>query len=219
MNKTTRATASAAGLAVVAVLAVGCSATKEATKDAASSATQAASSAASVAETAASSAASAASSVVAGNTTLYYPEQQGAMFSIEAPAGWTVGKIDQVGDFGSVESPDGSVLQFRAQKFATDAESKQEIDSIVDSTMGFLKENYHEVKLDDPKEVTVDGQPGMQLAGTGKDKDGNAVKFLSAMIVLGPDSLAEIWAAVFPEGNNDLQAASAVLDSFKPAKP
>lgn len=126
---------SAAGLAIVAVLAVRLFGL-EATKDAASSATQAASSAASVAETAANGAAGAASSVAAGTTTLYYPEQQGAMFSIEAPAGWTVGKIDQVGDFGSVESPDGSVLQFRAQKFATDAESKQEIDSIVDSHHG-----------------------------------------------------------------------------------
>ena len=69
-----------------------------------------------------------------------------------------------------------------------------------------------------PKNVTVDGQPGAQLAGTGKDKDGNQVKFLSAIITLAPKSIAEIWAAVFPEGNNDLDAASAVLDSFKVAK-
>ena len=67
--------------------------------------------------------------------------------------------------------------------------------------------------------MTAGGQPGTELAGTGKDEDGNPVKFLSAIIVLGPQSLAEIWAAVFPEGNSDLEAATAVLDSFKPATP
>lgn len=220
----TRVTATAVSLAVAATFAVSCSQTKEATKDAVSSASSVGSSAASAATSAATSAASAASSAassaVAGDkTTLYYPEQQGAMFSIEAPSDWTVGKIDAVGDFGSLESPNGSVLQFRAQNFDTDAEAKKEIDDIVDSTMGFLKDNYTDVKLDDPKDVTADGQPGSELAGTGKDKDGNAVKFLSAIIALGPTSIAEIWAAVFPEGNNDLDTASAVLDSFKVAKP
>ena len=38
------------------------------------------------------------------------------------------------------------------------------------------------------------------------------------MITPGPDSLAEIWLAVFPEGSNNLAEATAVLDSFKRAK-
>lgn len=193
------------GLMVTAALLAGCSQT--ATKDAAPT----------TSSTAATTS-SAAAAATAGTTTLFYPDEQGAMFSIDAPSDWKVEKIDQVGDFGSLESGNGSVLQFRAQTFATEAETKQEIDSIVDSTFQFLKDNYTDIKLDDPKEVTVDGQPGSQLSGTGKDKDGNAVQFLSAMIMLSPDSLAEIWAAVFPEGNNDLAAATAVLDSFKPVK-
>jgi hypothetical protein len=212
---TRRATVVAACLAVTATFAVGCSKTQEATKGAVSSATSAASSAASAVSSAATSAATAA----AGTTTLYYPDQETAMFSIVAPDSWKVSKIDQVGDFGSLESADGSVLQFRAQKFDSDDQTKKEIDAIADSTKDFLKENYTDIQLDDPKDITVDGQPGLQLAGTGKDKAGNAVKFLSAMIFLGPQSLAEIWAAVFPEGNNDLDVASTVLDSFKLSKP
>lgn len=150
--------------------------------------------------------------------TLHYPDQDKSMFSIDAPSEWKVSEIEAVGDFGSLESQNGSVLQFRAQEFDTEEEAKKEIDSIFDSTADFLKENYTDVKLDEPKEVTVEGQPGAQLTGTGKDKDGNAVQFLSAMIALGPKSIAEIWAAVFPEGegNNDLAAAQAVLGSFKP---
>jgi hypothetical protein len=210
----TRTTAAAVGLAIAASLVTSCSQTKEATKDVASSASSAASSA-----TSAASATTSSENFAAGTTTLYYPQQPGAMFSIEAPSNWTVGKIDQVGDFGSLESPNGAILQFRAQNYDTEDAASKEIESIVDSTMTFLQDNYTEINLDDPVEVTAGGQPGTELAGTGKDKDGNPVKFLSAIIVLGPQSLAEIWAAVLPEGNSDLESATAVLDSFKPATP
>jgi hypothetical protein len=213
-TKLTRTTAAAVGLAIAASLVTSCSQTKEATKDVASSASSAASSA-----TSAASATTSSENFAAGTTTLYYPQQPGAMFSIEAPSNWTVGKIDQVGDFGSLESPNGAILQFRAQNYDTEDAASKEIESIVDSTMTFLQDNYTEINLDDPVEVTAGGQPGTELAGTGKDKDGNPVKFLSAIIVLGPQSLAEIWAAVLPEGNSDLESATAVLDSFKPATP
>ena len=210
----TRTTAAAVGLAIAATLVTSCSQTKEATKDVASSASSAVSSA-----TSAASATTSSENFAAGTTTLYYPQQPGAMFSIEAPSDWTVGKIDQVGDFGSLESPNGAILQFRAQNYDTEDAASKEIESIVDSTMTFLQDNYTEINLDDPVDVTAGGQPGTELAGTGKDKDGNPVKFLSAIIVLGPQSLAEIWAAVLPEGNSDLESATAVLDSFKPATP
>ncbi|MFM8599677.1 MAG: hypothetical protein ACKOB8_11850 [Mycobacterium sp.] len=211
----TRAVSTAVVTAVIALAAVSaasCSQTKEATKEAASSATSIGSSAAS----AASSAVSGAPDSATGMTTLYYPQQQGALFSIEAPASWKVGTIDQVGDFGSVESENGAILQFRAQTYDTDAQANQEIDAIADSTTNFLKDTYTDITLDDPAEVTINGRPGVQLAGNGKDKDGNAVKFVSAMIFLGPTSIAEIWAAVLPEGNNDLEVATQVLNSFTP---
>lgn len=220
------ACATALSIAVAATFTVSCSQTKEAAKDVASSAssavssaTGAASSAATNAASAASSAASSAAAPAAGKTTLYYPDQQGAMFSIQAPKDWTVSQIEEVGEFGSLQSPSTSVLQFRAQNFDTEDEAKREIDTIVESTTGFLDDNYIDIKLDEPKDITVDGQPGMQVAGTGKDRGGNEVDFLSAIIVLGPTSIAEIWAAVFPEGNNDLEVASEVLDSFKIEKP
>lgn len=213
-TKLTRTTAAAVGLAIAATLVTSCSQTKEATKDVASSASSAVSSA-----TSAATATTSSENFAAGTTTLYYPQQPGAMFSIEAPSDWTVGKIDQVGDFGSLESPNGAILQFRAQNYDTEDAASKEIESIVDSTMTFLQDNYTEINLDDPVDVTAGGQPGTELAGTGKDKDGNPVKFLSAIIVLGPQSLAEIWAAVLPEGNSDLESATAVLDSFKPATP
>ena len=207
-----RITAAASGLAIAATLVSGCSQTKEAAKEAVSSSSSM-SSVASSAETAASSAVAAAGDV----TTLYYPDEANAMFSVDAPANWVVTGIERVGDFGTIDSGSGSVLEFRAQNYDTEAEAQAEAGAIVDSTFEFLKTNYTDVKLDDPTDTVVSGKPAMELTGTGKDKDGNAIQFLSAVIALGPQSVAEIWAAVFPEGNDDLAAAKATLDSFKAA--
>ena len=214
-----RITAAAGGLAIAATLVGGCSQTKETAKEAVSSASSV-SSAVSAAETAASSAVgeAGAQAAAAGDvTTLYYPDESTAMFSVDAPADWVVTGIDQVGDFGTIESENGSVLEFRAQNYDTETEAEAEAGAIVESTFEFLKENYTDVKLDDPTDTVVQGRPAMELTGTGKDKDGNAVQFLSAVIALDPLSVAEIWAAVFPEGNDDLAAAKATLASFMPA--
>ena len=161
---------------------------------------------------------SALASARAETKTLHYPTQDESMFSIDAPTDWKVTEIESVGDFGSLESENGSVLQFRAQELETEEGAKKEVDSVVESTFKFLQDNYTDIDLEDPKEVTIEGQPGMQVTGVGKDKEGNAVQFLSAIIALGPKSVAEVWAAVFPEGegNNDLASAQAVLQSFKP---
>ena len=48
-----------------------------------------------------------------------------------------------------------------------------------------------------------------------KDKDGEKVKILSAIIVLGPKKLAEIWAVVYTTGNDSAQAGD-IFGSFTP---
>lgn len=149
--------------------------------------------------------------------TLHYPTQDNSMFSIEAPSEWKVTAIEEVGDFGTLESENGSVLQFRAIEAENEEEAKNEIDTIFDSTAEFLAKNYTDIELDEPKEINVQGQPGAQLTGSGKDKDGNAVVFLSAMIALGPTTIAEIWAAVAHEDNDDLAQAQKMLESYKPS--
>ncbi|MGA0848780.1 MAG: hypothetical protein ACO3RX_02415 [Chthoniobacterales bacterium] len=149
----------------------------------------------------------------ADTKTLHYPTQDATMFSIDAPAEWEVTEIAEVGEFGTLESEGGSVLQFRAVECDSEEDAKAEIDAIFDSTAEFLEENYTDIQLDDPKEINVEGQPGAQLVGTGKDKDGDSVQFLSAMIALGPTTVAEVWAAAYAD---DVPSAQAVLQSFKP---
>lgn len=149
--------------------------------------------------------------------TLYYPSQDAAMFSIEAPSDWKVTEIEEVGDFGTLESPDGSILQFRAQKFDSADDAKKEVDDIVDGTVEFLKENFKEVKLNDPSELKGE-LSGMQLTGKAKDKDGEESEIVSATIVLGPTTIAEIWGAVTANDKDMMDAANQILGSFKPVK-
>ncbi len=145
--------------------------------------------------------------------TLHYPSLDATMFSIEAPADWRLSEIQEVGEFGTLESANGSVLQFRAIECESEDEARKEIDEIFDSTAKFLETNYTDIQLDEPKEIAIEGQPGAQLTGTGKDKNGNPVTFLSAMVALGPTTISEVWAAAYPE---EIPEAQAVLQSFKP---
>lgn len=149
--------------------------------------------------------------------TLYYPSQDEPIFSIEAPSDWKLTAIEEVGDFGSLESPNGSLLQFRAQKFDSSDEAKKEVEDIVDSTVQFLNENYKEVKLNDPSELKGE-LAGMQLTGKAKDKDGEESEVLSATIVIGPTTIAEIWGAVSADDKDEMAAANQILGSFKPVK-
>ena len=145
--------------------------------------------------------------------TLHYPTEDESMFTIEAPEGWEVTGIDEVGEFGSLESSSGSVLQFRAIECQSEDEAKAEIEAISESTAEFLQETYTDIELGEVKELQIEGLPAFQLAGDGKDKEGNDVKFVSAIIILGPTTIAEVWGAAYAD---DVESAEAVLGSFKP---
>lgn len=147
---------------------------------------------------------------------LYYPSEDEAMFSIKAPDSWKVTKIDEVGDFATLENDNNSVVQFRAVELESPDEAKKEIDSISEDIQEFLKDNYTDIDLGDVKEFEVGGKPGVHLVGSCKDKDGKDVKILSAIVALDPKTVAEIWAAVYAEGNDSAEAGD-IIGSFMPA--
>ena len=149
----------------------------------------------------------------AGTQTLHYPTEDDSMFTIKAPGDWKVTGIDEVGEFGSLVSENGSILQFRAVECKNEEETQAEIDTIYDSITEFLQESYTDVKLGKVTELDFSGRPGFQLSGEGKDKNGEKVEFGSFTIVLGPTTIAEVWAAAYPE---DKVATETTLNSFKP---
>jgi len=146
--------------------------------------------------------------------TLHYPTQDASMFSIDAPADWKVSEIEEVGDFGSLESENGSILQFRAIECENEEDAKAEIDSISESTVKFLEENYTDIELGDVAESEMQGAAAFEVSGTAKDKEGDDVAILTCTVVLGKTTIGEVWAAVYPE---DIAAAKATLASFTPA--
>ncbi|MGA1540139.1 MAG: hypothetical protein ACO39C_06930 [Chthoniobacterales bacterium] len=144
---------------------------------------------------------------------LHYPTEDQSIFTIQAPGDWEVTGIDAVGEFGSLQSENGSVLQFRAIECGSEDDAIAEIDAIAESTIAHLTGSFTDIKLGDVEELEIEGMPAFQLIGDGKDEEGNDVRFLSAMIILGPTTVAEVWAAAYAE---DLDSAQAVLGSFKP---
>ncbi len=144
---------------------------------------------------------------------LHYPAEDQSMFAIKAIADWEVTGIDEVGEFGSLESENGSILQFRAVDCETEEAALAEIESIGDSTIKMLEENYTDVELGDVQELEIAGAPAFELSGTAKDKEGNEVAILSTTVILGKTTIAEVWAAVYPE---DLASAKETLASFTP---
>jgi hypothetical protein len=149
----------------------------------------------------------------AESQTLHYPTEDDSLFTIDAPGDWEVTGIEEVGEFGTLESENGSILQFRAIECEDEDETTAEIEAIAESTTEFLEENYTDIELGEVTELEIDGMPAFELGGDGKDADGDAVKFVSAIIILGPTTIAEVWGAAYEE---DFDAARAVLASFKP---
>jgi hypothetical protein len=150
----------------------------------------------------------------AESKTLHYPEQDKSMFTIATPDDWKVTEIEEVGDFGSLESENGSILQFRAIECENEEDAKAEIDSISESTVKFLEENYTDIELGDVAESEMQGAAAFEVSGTAKDKEGDDVAILTCTVVLGKTTIGEVWAAVYPE---DIAAAKATLASFTPA--
>lgn len=102
--------------------------------------------------------------------TLHYPTEDESMFTIKAPGDWEVTGIDEVGEFGSLESENGSILQFRAIECENEKEMEAEIEAISESLVEFLGENYTDIELGDVQELEIEGMPAFQLGGTGKTR-------------------------------------------------
>ncbi len=223
-SKMIRAAVAAACLAVTATVAVGCSKTQEAAKDVASSATSAASSAPSTSVT---PEGQADAGTAEGMTTVYYPEQQGAIFSVVAPNDWVVSKTSQVGDWAQLESPQGTFLQFRERDFHTDQNTKADL--IMKAATDFIDDKFTDVKLDLKDESDgvdgVDGHRAFTMVGSGKVEGGGEMVFAAATVILDTDRVVEIWYVIDPSGttfDNESDTAGKVLDSLKlytPAQP
>jgi hypothetical protein len=151
------------------------------------------------------------STVFAGDTP--FPKTGDAMFTITVPESW------------EVESDDESVLEAQSPKenislTVWEIDSEVTVAKLARDLKDILKDYATNVKLEDePKQIEIDGLPGILMVGTGDDEDdGHEVGFVALVLVKGDDA-----AIVFFEmdGNvtpGELKKFSAIIDSIKAAE-
>jgi hypothetical protein len=147
----------------------------------------------------------------AASTTLYYPTQDDAAFSLVVPGDWEIEQAEEDGGFVTVTGPTGAELSFR-----TVAAKKEDLNEAIEETVGWVQNNYEDVKIGKAKDAEENGLKGFNAVGTGKTKDeGAAVVFVMEWLVLPNGSLAEVWFCVDAEDKAGLDAAGKVMKSFR----
>jgi hypothetical protein len=150
--------------------------------------------------------------VSADTTTIYYPNQEEAVFTIEAPDDWHFEAGTEDNPYCTL-SKDDTVLYFR-----TVEGTEEGIKEAIEETYEYVKETYPKAELPEPKETKIAGKEALAAAGGGKDKEGVATQFGFAWVFVSDDNIAELWFEV-PETDEKLgEAVAKILKSFKAAK-
>jgi len=143
--------------------------------------------------------------------TLGYPNMEKASFLLDYPEDWAMVPGDNAGDYVSLASPSGVLMQLRAVEG-----SESVMDQVIAENVQFLEDNFTKVELDAAKDInTEDGLTGSLLQGTAVDSDKKAVNFAIFYVALPDGKVADIWYSAFKGDAEGSKAAVAVLDSFR----
>lgn len=137
-----------------------------------------------------------------------YPNQEGAVFTVQAPDSWEfeAGTDDEP----CTLSKDDTVLYFR-----TVEGTEEGIEEAITETYEYVKETYPNAELPKPEETKIDGKDSLAAAGSGKDKEGDVYHFGFAWVFINDTTIAEIWFEA-PESDAALgEEAAKILKSFK----
>jgi hypothetical protein len=150
------------------------------------------------------------------NTTIYYPEEKDAYFSITAPDDWELTPASEEGGFFDLNGPTGITLSFRALP----AESSSMAETIIKGALAeadeFLAEYFTDIKVADAEEHTLNGLTGFRLIGSGKDKTtGEDSVFGLAYYALENGSVGEIWFSTVDGDSEGAEAADKIINTFK----
>jgi hypothetical protein len=145
----------------------------------------------------------------ADNITIYYPSQEKAVFSVEAPDGWEFEAGDKDDPYCTLTKRD-TVLYFK-----TVEGTKEKLDEAIQETYEYVKETYPKAKLPDPKETKIDGKDAVAASGDGKDKDGDVYHFGFAWVFVGKGQIAELWYEAADSDEKLAEEVGKILKSFK----
>lgn len=145
----------------------------------------------------------------AGAETLAYPSADNPSFIIDHPANWTMEPGEDVGDYVTLTSPNGAVLQLR-----TIPGTEKAMDQAVQENVDYLGETFSNVEMGEPEELKGKLE-GSIITGSGKDEDDQDVGFAIYFIGLPDGRIAEIWYAVVKGDQASHKAAIDILNSFR----
>lgn len=150
-----------------------------------------------------------AAGVHAAPVTLYYPEQQGADFSVVVPGDWELEQAEEEGGFFTVTGPTGAQLSFRTIETEEGA-----IDAAIEQSVEWVFANYSDVELDDPEDIVQNGMEGFNMTGTARS-EGRPVLLVMAWLALKRTHLAEVIVVVDAKDRAGLNAGERVIKTLR----
>lgn len=145
----------------------------------------------------------------AGAATLAYPSSDSPSFIIDHPSNWEMEPGENVGDYVTLTSPTGAVLQLR-----TIPGTEKAMNDAVQENVDYLGETFSNVEMGEPQELKGKLE-GSVITGGGKDADDQDVGFAIYFIGLPDGRIAEIWYAVVKGDQASHKAAVEILNSFR----
>jgi hypothetical protein len=147
--------------------------------------------------------------LASADITIFYPSEEKAVFTIQAPEGWEFEAGTQEDPYCTL-SKDDTVLWFRTVEGNEDA-----LDEAIEETYEYVKETYPKATLPTPEKTKIDGKVAVAAAGNGKDTEGTPTQFGFAWVFIGEDKIAELWFEVPDTDKGLLEEAAEILKSFK----
>lgn len=149
-------------------------------------------------------------SAYAGDTTLIaYPTIDDARFTIETPSDWEMTPAEEDGDFFHLQGPTGAIFSFRT--IDGDESALQEA---IEGTLAHIGKLFTDIDMGDAQDWTPAGMPGFYATGSGKDKDGTAVRIGVAWVALNDSKIAQVWFVSDVDDAKGMRAAEAIANSL-----
>jgi hypothetical protein len=145
--------------------------------------------------------------------TISYPTTDHPSFEIQAPKTWKLKPAEEEGDFFEIDGPSGALFSFR-----TIEGSKEALNDAIDESVKDIDKQFKDVQLGEAKDWTPDGLKGMYAVGSGKDKDGSAIRVGVGWVALNDGKIAEMWFVADEDDEKGINEANAIANSLTSPK-
>ena len=127
---------------------------------------------------------------------------------MDVPSDWEMTPQEDEDGYFEVAGPNDLELSFRVVPGA-------DIDKAVKDHVAYLKETFTDIKVEEAKEVKINGLEAILLPGSGVDEDESKRDLGAGWFKLSGGQIGELWYNVEETDEAGKTAAAAVLNSLK----